>query len=40
MRELFVDVSNGYPKCYWRDSRCKEGKGFVLKQGLINAFYQ
>lgn len=31
MRELFVDASSGYPKCYWKDSRCKEGKWFRIK---------
>lgn len=38
MRELFVDVSSGYPKCYWKDSRCKEGKWFRIKTGPDKCF--
>ena len=38
MRELFVDASSGYPKCYWEDSRCKEGKWFRIKTGPDKCF--
>lgn len=38
MRELFVDASSGYPKCYWKDSRCKEGKWFRIKTGPDKCF--
>lgn len=38
MRELFVDASSGYPKCYWKDSRCKEKKWFRIKTGPDKCF--
>ena len=38
MRELFVDASSGYPKCYWKDNRCKEGKWFRIKTGPDRCF--
>nr|DAS92883.1 MAG TPA: hypothetical protein [Caudoviricetes sp.] len=38
MRELFVDASSGYPKCYWKDSRCEEGKWFRIKTGPDKCF--
>lgn len=39
MRELFVDASSGYPKCYWKDSRCKEGKWFRIETGFDRPFW-
>lgn len=33
MAELFVDSSGRKPKCYWRDSSCRNGKWYYIKTG-------
>ena len=38
MAELFVDSSGRKPKCYWRDSSCRNGKWYYIKTGPETLF--
>lgn len=38
MAELFVDSSGRKPKCYWRDSSCRNDKWYYIKTGLESCF--